>query len=374
VHYADKHYSAEILDGLNLKQLSSRLGMKEEDLVYEKCIKCNKLHSSKKDNHEILCDKCGESIKNSSFEEFVKCSRCQSLINCSSLILNKQCTFCNSPITKEVNLALVLGLDKILISPRHLYRMAYSLHEKSGLVSLPINPFKVLTFEKDMAKPESVKTKFRFLDDSSTKEAEGAELIIKAFDFKPEVVSGQGEMGDGDDTKKQYVFDSEENQEKVPLELFPPCIIHILDGVKDGKKRSLFILVNFLTSLGWGYSEIDDLLERWNKKNEDGLRETNIKGQIKYHMQNKKKVLPPNCSNTMYYADIGVCKPDPLCAKIKNPVNYSKRKAYFLNQQVKRGRKNSTKDSINATIREEGNNEMDKKDIEIKHLQENPGA
>ena len=29
----------------------------------------------------------------------------------------------------------------------------------------------------------------------------------------------------------------------------------------------------------------------------------------------------------MYYKDLGLCKPDNLCQKIKNPVNYSVRKA-----------------------------------------------
>ena len=36
------------------------------------------------------------------------------------------------------------------ISSRHLYRMPYSLHEKSGLVSIPFNPEKVMLFRKSL--------------------------------------------------------------------------------------------------------------------------------------------------------------------------------------------------------------------------------
>ncbi|MEK6899766.1 MAG: hypothetical protein AABX05_01450, partial [Nanoarchaeota archaeon] len=58
-----------------------------------------------------------------------------------------------------------LEIDTVLISSRHLYRMPYSLHEKSGLVSLPISPDKVMEFEKAMAKPEAILAPmFIFLD------------------------------------------------------------------------------------------------------------------------------------------------------------------------------------------------------------------
>ena len=37
----------------------------------------------------------------------------------------------------------------------------------------------------------------------------------------------------------------------------------------------------------------------------------------------------------MYYKDFGVCKPDNLCSRIKNPVNYAKRKTFYLNKKGK---------------------------------------
>ena len=43
--------------------------------------------------------------------------------------------------------------------------MPYSLHEKSGLVSVPVDPKNILQFEKSHAKPENLEiSKFRFLD------------------------------------------------------------------------------------------------------------------------------------------------------------------------------------------------------------------
>src|SRR3989338_10281382 len=98
----------------------------------------------------------------------------------------------------------------------------------------------------------------------------------------------------------------EDVKEAVPEQFFPPCINLILKGVTDGRKRSMFILVNFLSSLGWGYEQIEQKLEEWNKKNPEPLREVLIKGQTRYHKQQKKKVLPPNCANSMYYKDFRV--------------------------------------------------------------------
>jgi hypothetical protein len=39
--------------------------------------------------------------------------------------------------------------------------------------------------------------------------------------------------------------------------------------------------------------------------------------------------MPPNCSLSHYYKEIGVCEPVALCSKIKNPVNYTTRKLRF---------------------------------------------
>jgi hypothetical protein len=72
---------------------------------------------------------------------------------------------------------------------------------------------------------------------------------------------------------------------------------------------------------------LEKRIEEWNKKNYKPLKEGYVKAQLDWH-QKQKSILPPNCDKS-YYKDIGVCSPDGLCAKIKNPVNYVSSKVYF---------------------------------------------
>ena len=66
--------------------------------------------------------------------------------------------------------------------------MPYSLHEKSGLVSLPLNPEDVLNFKKEYADPKTVKiSKFKFLDNTNVVKGEANKLITQAFDFSSDV-------------------------------------------------------------------------------------------------------------------------------------------------------------------------------------------
>ena len=242
-----------------------------------------------------------------------------------------------SEITKNVdgnvriNPKAFVDIDTVLISSRHLYRSSYSFNEKSGLVSIPLNPDKVLEFNKITASPKNVRiSRFRFLDREKAVRGEAKALLeaslSAAFDESEDVKKKY------DESRRNYIsmkrqFESEDIAEAIPEQYFPPCINLILSGLKDGRKRSLFILVNFLTSVGWEYDKIEELIAKWNKKNHNPLKEGIIKSHIRYHKQNKKKVLPPNCENIGYYKDFGVCKPDTLCRKIKNPAQYTKVKA-----------------------------------------------
>jgi len=221
----------------------------------------------------------------------------------------------------------ILEIDTLLISQRHLYRMPYCFNEKSGLISCVINPNKVLKFEKFVAKPENViVSRFKFLD-RNAKKNEARTLMREAFDFC---------------LKKQEEREEKEFQtikKAIPLEFFPPCIKNILLGLRDGRKRAVFVLINFLTTLGWDYKKIKTLLKEWNKKNDEPLRENYILSQLNYHKKKRKRILPPNCSNVLYYKDIGVCKPDNTCKKIKNPVNYAIIKTRYINEKIEKKRK-----------------------------------
>ena len=207
-------------------------------------------------------------------------------------------------------------MDTLLISPRHLYRMPYSLHEKSGLISTPLNPEKVLLFKKDFAVPKNIRiSKHRFLGRENTEKDEAKRLLVEAFDFhvKEEIK---------ETSKKGREFESV--QDALPEDLFPPCIKKILSGMEDGRKRALFILMNYFTSVGWDYDMIEKRLKEWNSKNREPLREVNLLGQLRYHKQLRKKILPPNCPKRIgnvpiagqqnYYKELGI-----KCGEIHNP-------------------------------------------------------
>jgi len=241
--------------------------------------------------------------------------------------------------TKKFNPESILQMDTLLISPRHLYRMPYSLHEKSGLVSMPLNPEKVLLFRKEFALPKNVKiSQHRFLDRTNAEREEASQLFREALDFhaKDEV----------QEAKSDREFEAPKTA--LPEELFPPCIKKILNGLEDGRKRALFVLVNYFTSIGWDYELIEKRLREWNEKNSEPLREVYLLGQIRYHKQQQKKIPPPNCpkrenniplvNQQNYYTDLRVCSPDSFCAKIKNPAQYTTKKAWMMERN--RGKKN----------------------------------
>ena len=216
-------------------------------------------------------------------------------------------------LRKQLTAEPFLDIDTVLISSRHLYRMPYSFNEKSGLVSVVINPEKVMLFRKEIALPDKVKiSPHRFLDRKEVIRNEAKGLVVQAFDFKTKEREGKQE-------KKEFVG----AETAIPEQFFPPCIKKMLAGLTYGRKRSVFILLNFLTACGWSYEMIEERLMEWNKKNAEPLREIVIKGQLRYHKQRQKKILPPNCDNLGYYKAFGVCMPDSFCSKIRNPANYA---------------------------------------------------
>ncbi len=227
----------------------------------------------------------------------------------------------------------VLSIDTVLIAIRHLYRMPYSLNEKSGLVSVVIKPEEIIAFDKKEAKPEKVMPKLIYLDRTKVIPGEAKKLFVQAFDYKTSQ-DARTELKVLTE-KKEY----EPITDAVPEQYFPPCIQLISQGLKDGRKRALFILINFLTSCGWSYEKVENYLNEWNKKNSEPLREVLIQGQLRYHKMMKKKVLPPNCDNKAYMVDLGVCKPDGFCPKIKNPTNYAVAKQRMMARMKEKGKK-----------------------------------
>lgn len=234
----------------------------------------------------------------------------------------------------EINIQKFLEIDTILIAPRHLYRMPYSLHEKSGLSSVPVDINKILSFKKSMAEPGNVTTSIPFLTRKLNTKEEALPLLIKAYDYN---VSHENLLTSKEETETKKEFESP--AEAIPEEYFPPCIKKIFLGLQDGKKRATFTLINFLKGAGWSVQMIDQKLHDWNKNNPEPLREVYLKGQISQLKKSKETIPPHNCpqGGTTYYKDLGVCEPDSFCSKIKNPLQYATLKN-LMNTKKKAGR------------------------------------
>ncbi len=205
----------------------------------------------------------------------------------------------------------VIGIDTVLISERHMFRMQYSLNEKKWLVSLPLNKNKIENFEIDSAKPESVDTKIDFFDLHPQKN-EAENLFVRAYDkFIPEKKI----------EKVRPIMEYKVLNVPLKTAYFPPCIKLISEGLADGRKRSIFILTNFYRSSGRTKAEVMSLLLDWNTRNKPPLKEGLIRQQVDYAFSGKLYP-PPNCDAEGYYKYFNVCFPDETCKLIKNPISY----------------------------------------------------
>ena len=210
----------------------------------------------------------------------------------------------------------IVDIDTVLISSRHMFRAPYSIHEKSGLVSIPIDPDKIDEFKKEDARPENVKIAHPFLEREDVSKAET--FVLQAFD---ETSGNEIEKMEREETNKLMNRSIDMNtyeggikkkgkfeipSQPVKADFFPPCILKIMSGIKeDGRKRALFILINFLKSCGWSVEDIKEFAcKKWNEKNYEPLREGYILSQISWHKRQAKSILHPNCENKSYYQDL----------------------------------------------------------------------
>ncbi len=302
-------------------------------------IKCNNCRELA-DTYEKLiavCPKCKRQeirkISNEKQKENYKCPDC----NVEFEIMNSEeiyeCKKCNLSSEKnpdsfsrhiEVDFFDLMGLDLVLVSSRHLFRMPYSLHEKTSLSSVVLEPEQIDDFDLKDANALKVKVK-EFIPESTKEEAN--ELIREALDWAKnnEIKSGKSRKK----TKGKYKDFKPLSLKNIENSQFPPCIHNILKGMRDGKKRALFILMNLFRSLGMDSEEMEKRIYAWNKKNNPPLKEGYIKSQFLANYK-RKPLMPPNCKE--YYQGIGVCTPDSLCSKVKNPMNYVVRKNYSKNK------------------------------------------
>lgn len=303
----------------SFKDLEKVAGLSGGSLFQTTCPSCNKRRDFAKEKITYQCAQCGHISKPVGTPEVLRCEKCSYPVHPQTSVL--LCKHCGSsqPPQQSIDITAVVEVDTILIASRHLYRMPFSLHEKSGLVSIPIPLDEVLTFDKKIAQPKNISSQWfvtPFLDRSKVKLGEAALLFREAFDHEHHSFSS-----------KKILPKVEIPKEAIPQDFFPPCIQNIQKGLEDGKKRALFILINFLRSVGWNKENITTFVYDWNEQNPQPLREQYLKGQLSQIKQQKKILPPPSCANTDYYKSLLICQPDDFCPRIKNPAQYAKRKS-----------------------------------------------
>jgi len=244
-------------------------------------------------------------------------------------------------IEKYNDVSSIIKVDTIAISNRHLIRCLYSINEKSGRLSIPIDIRYFEKFNPEYSKMENfVYEGIPFLTEE-IKESEKIERFLRdvinwkinnylSLDEKIFIETAKIEPSEEEKIKRKLNIEKKKYKGKINEDLFPPCIKKILSGeILDGRKRSIFILINFLKNIGWEFDEIEKKIIEWNNKLEDPLRERYVEYQNEWHKKvysSGKMYLPPNCNNDMYYKEIGVCFPDEICKNIKNPILYPYKK------------------------------------------------
>jgi len=215
--------------------------------------------------------------------------------------------------------------DLVLVSPRHLFRTPYSLHEKTALASVVLTPEEVPKFELKDADP--LKVKIRDFN-PEVKEGEGSELLMQALDWHKDNFKEEEKQK----IQGKYAGFKPIELKNITEDQFPPCVKNILKGVRDGRKRATFVLINLFRSIGMDKEELEKKIYDWNEKNEVPLKKGYIKSQLEWSYR-RKPIMPPNCKE--FYQGIAVCVPDITCRIVKNPLNYVVKKNMSKNKSKK---------------------------------------
>lgn len=273
-----------------------------------KCIDevCPGLYEVKKEEELFACKACGySSIDKTDFKEgrIVK----------HTIAAKESRT--SREFEEQVSGEKLADLDLVLVAPRHLFRMPYSLHEKTALASVVLSKSELENFEPKNASPLNVKIKDFYIP---AERGEALELLEKSITW-----------AESQETEKETAFKKKySNFEKidvknVPEELFPKPIKKLLKGLQEGRKRGFFVLLTFLRSLNFSPEYINVKIREWNKKNDPPLKEGYVRSQIEWHLKQKKQILPPNYKNDNFYKDLKLIDSYP---KAKNPISEVLRK------------------------------------------------
>ncbi len=232
---------------VDFDRLKEHTGKEAKDFLQQICRKCRAPKQAgqvEPARRLYLCGSCGHTVRKDGMDDYLQCERCNGVMEPQRATkTGDACHACGGEAFEpRFNVLALIEVDTVLLASRHLYRVPYSLHEKSGLVSMVFPSEKLMDFEKEMATPERVTAFPRFLDGRKATRGEAAELLLKALDHV-----GEQERARGGEHKEFAI-----PEEAIPEELFPPCMQNILNGLVDGKKRAMFALTNFLRACGWG--------------------------------------------------------------------------------------------------------------------------
>mgnify|MGYP001573670504 CR=1 FL=1 len=334
----------KIFQEQSLKELAEKTGKKESELIIDECVSCNR-QAVKKYKMNWICRNCKNmEVLRYENNRIPKCPN----ENCRKPLVEKSrtevlvCEYCNfnSDDNPEMfkksreKTEILIEADLILVSPRHLFRMPYSLHEKTALSSIVIDKKDIENFQITDAKPFKTKIKNFYPE---PKQEEAKELLLQALDWHEQkqtqdlIIKEKKEAASHNDVKADKNINKDYKKITIPNpseEIFPPQIKLILKGIKqDGRKRALFILISFFKSLGVSDNEIEKRIFDWNELNYKPIKKGYIISQLNWYKKNSNR-LPPNFNNPIY-KDLGVDKPDKLAMETKNPVSYAV-KRYFM--------------------------------------------
>jgi hypothetical protein len=327
---------------IDFKALQERTNLSKEEVTESLCPNC-KIESKKgliinfncdrckteiiRKNHKLskrklkcIDDSCPGYLTPTSEKEYFYCEKCNAssfnkrTLSDKKVIYSREAKFSDSfsgDFKEEVSGEKMASLDLVLVAPRHLFRMPYSLHEKTALASIVINKEDISAFTPKDATPLNLKPK-NFYPNSKAGEAKN--LLTAAIAWKKIQNANEEKV-----TKAKY-----KNYEKINLkgvkiteDMFPNPIKKLQKGLKEGRKRGLFVYITFLRSLEFSPDYINNKIRKWNKKNAPPLKEGYIRSQIDWHLRQKKQILPPNYSNNNFYKDLKLLDTLP---NTKNPI------------------------------------------------------
>jgi hypothetical protein len=339
--YIKKDYNkiaGQVMGGV--EKIMKRTNLKEKDFVESNCPNCGR-GVKKGKLVKLNCDECGFSIQRKDMKltkrrlicpqnscagvlkvmeekDYFECMYCKGV----SSIDRRESTGKYKAIftsyaaeaeefSEEISGEKFGSSDLVLVAPRHLFRMPYSLHEKTALASVVLKKEEIEKFNPVTDADPLRLVEIRDFMPKNEKN-EGEKLLRYALEWKKEYEGGEEVR-----RKEKYKEYKEIDVSNVTEDMFPRPIKKLLKGLSEGRKRGLFVLLTFLRTLNFSADYINMKVREWNEKNEVPLKEGYIRSQIDWHLRQKKKILPPNYANDNFYRDIGILDEKP---KVKNPI------------------------------------------------------